>query len=81
MFKVTMTNLGRNKATETATFPINPEFDDLYSMAKKHLYSDGIDFMVKHGDPEEGDYPVSGIVTAGVHDVGKFKIEDLEAQS
>ena len=76
MFRVTMTNLGRTRATEMQLFKLDPEFDDLYGMAKKHLYSDGIDFMIKHGDPEEGDYPVSGIVTAGAHDVGKFKIEE-----
>ena len=77
MFKVSMTNLGREHATESAAFEHAPDGDDLYSMAKKHLYSGGIEFFVKYGNPDEGNYPVAGSVLAGAHHVGEFRIEEV----
>ena len=78
MFKVTMTNLGRTHATETQVLTHAPDGDDLYSMAKKRLYSDGISFPVRFGNPDEGDYPVAGSVLAGCHHVGDFRVEEVE---
>ena len=77
MFKVTMTNLGRTHATEMQNFTHGPDGGDLYSMAKKHLFSDGIAFSVRFGNPDEGNYPVAGSVLAGAHHVGDFKVEEV----
>lgn len=75
MFKVTMSDLGRERATEMQEFTNEPDGDILYSMASKHLLSSGIRFLIHVGDPDEGNYPVSGSVMAGIHRVGDFKIE------
>lgn len=78
MFKVTISNLGRNKATEVREFEEAPYYEELYGMAAKYLLSSDVDFYVKSGNPNDGVYPVSGYVAAGFHNVGDFMIEELE---
>ena len=75
MFKVTMSDLGRAHATEMQEFTNDPDGDILYSMASKHLLSSGIRFLIHVGDPDEGNYPVSGSVLAGIRHAGDFRIE------
>jgi len=77
MFKVSMTNLGREHATESAAFEHAPDGDDLYCLASKHLLSSDIRFLIHIGDPDEGNYPVAGSVLAGAHHVGEFRIEEV----
>lgn len=77
MFKVTMTNLGREHATEMRSFENEPDGEDLYNMAANHLLSGGIRFSVHSGNPDESVYPVSGHILAGAHQVGEFKVEEV----
>ena len=77
MFKVSMTNLGREHATESAAFEHAPDGDDLYCLASKHLLSSDIRFSIHAGDPDVGSYPVAGSVLAGAHHVGDFKVEEV----
>ena len=71
-YKVTMQNVGRTKAHEEKTFDRPPEYEDLYAMACRHLFSSRIDFVVM----EETENRQTGhVIVGGWRSAGRFSIE------
>lgn len=70
-YKVTITNLGRNKAIIEKISETEPDYNVLYGMVRKHLLSSEIDFML-HNDG----YPMTGrVIVGGFRPVGDILIE------
>jgi len=72
-YKITITNLGRDKVTITATRDDEPDQDFLCRMARKHLMSSEIECLA-----ESDEYPMKGIVVVGgFRPVGDVLIEKV----
>lgn len=71
-YKITITNLGRNKATVEQISETEPDHSILYGMVRRHLLSSEIDFM-----PHNDGYPMTGkVVVGGFRPVGDVRIDE-----